>query len=287
MSPDWISVFRCPSCGGNYVKNAEAMSCASCGRVVSSRGGVYRFVDAEAGHPSDRPDSVTVKIKNLFKRAPKLYLLLIYVFGTSNAGVSPKAFFARFAPSPKRRLNLGAGTQNRYGDALHVDLYAFPDIDVLADIRHLPIIDESIDAIVCQSVLEHVRHPEEILNEAKRVLVSGGHLYLTAPFMFPFHSSPDDFRRWTLEGLRFEAERAGFSFVQGGLRHGPTTALILMFTHWLGLLVSFGSSRIAELVTLLANALLAPLAHLPDFWLNRLKVSHLIASGFYVIVRKV
>lgn len=286
MSPEWISVFRCPHCGGGFAKNEDGLRCLSCGAIVSKRGNAYRFVESESGHPSDRPDSITVKVKNVFKRWPKFYLFLIYVFGTSNAGVSPKSFFERFAPSSRRRLNLGAGTQNRYGDALHVDLYAFPDIDALADIRSLPIAEGSIDAIVCQSVLEHVPDPGEILGEARRVLVAGGHLYLTVPFMFPFHSSPDDFRRWTRQGLCLEVERAGFSVVETGLRHGPTTAFLLMFTHWLGLLFSFGSARIAEIVTLIASAVLAPFAHIPDLWLNRLKVSHVIASGFYVVARK-
>lgn len=286
MDSTWLSAFRCPACGGSYVRLGQALKCTSCSREVSKQGNAYRFVESTSAHPSDRPDSITVKVKNFFKRWPKFYLLLIYIFGTSNAGVSPKKFFETYAPSPKRRLNLGAGTQNRYGDALHVDLYAFPDIDVLADIRELPLNDGSVDAVVCQSVLEHVRQPEDVLAEAKRVLSVGGHLYLTVPFMFPFHSSPDDFRRWTMEGLSIEVERAGLHVVKGGLRHGPTTSLILMFTHWLGLLLSFGHRRIAEFVTLASTAVLAPFAHIPDFWLNRLKVSHMIASGFYVIARK-
>ncbi len=36
-------------------------------------------------------------------------------------------------------------------------------------------------------ILEHLEHPHKALNEVKRILKSGGMLYLTVPFCFPRH----------------------------------------------------------------------------------------------------
>jgi SAM-dependent methyltransferase len=63
---------------------------------------------------------------------------------------------------------------------------------------------------MAHSVLEHVSDPALILAEAYRALAPNGMLVLSVPFFFPVHGDPDDFRRWTQQGLAAEAERAGF-----------------------------------------------------------------------------
>ncbi|WP_169447770.1 methyltransferase domain-containing protein [Luteimonas mephitis] len=88
------------------------------------------------------------------------------------------------------------------------DLYhARPD--VFADAARLPIADQTIDAVVCLEVLEHVRRPREVLGEIARVLRPGGRLYLSMPFLYPIHDAPFDFQRLTEHGLRRDIEQAG------------------------------------------------------------------------------
>src|SRR5439155_22762949 len=66
--------------------------------------------------------------------------------------------------------------------------------------------DESFDALVSFQVLEHVKRPWQVVRECARVLKKEGILLVTAPFVFPHHSSPNDFFRYTHEGLATLAE---------------------------------------------------------------------------------
>lgn len=69
--------------------------------------------------------------------------------------------------------------------------------DVFADARRLPFADGSIDAIACFEVLEHVRDPDAVIREIARVLVPGGVVDMSMPFLYPVHDAPYDFQRWT------------------------------------------------------------------------------------------
>lgn len=81
--------------------------------------------------------------------------------------------------------------------------------DVFADGTRLPFADNSIDNVVCLEVIEHVRDAGTLLREIARVLRSGGHAWLSMPFMYPVHDAPHDYRRYTTHGLRRELELAG------------------------------------------------------------------------------
>lgn len=58
----------------------------------------------------------------------------------------------------------------------------------LAQAESLPYGDESFDAVVCFEVIEHVRHPERLLAEIRRVLCKGGRLIGSTPNfrLYPF-----------------------------------------------------------------------------------------------------
>jgi ubiquinone/menaquinone biosynthesis C-methylase UbiE len=51
---------------------------------------------------------------------------------------------------------------------------------VRADGERLPVTDATVDFVHCAQVLEHVRSPRAFLGELRRVLVPGGHAYVTA-----------------------------------------------------------------------------------------------------------
>jgi SAM-dependent methyltransferase len=85
--------------------------------------------------------------------------------------------------------------------------------DIVASLDALPVSDASFDAVLCTEVLEHVRHPESVLAELARVLVPGGRLCLTVPFVWPLHEGPFDFFRYTPFALRDMLEAEGFQEV--------------------------------------------------------------------------
>lgn len=109
-------------------------------------------------------------------------------------------------------------------------------IDVIADVTEgtgLP--DGAFDTVFCSQVLEHVREPEAFLQEAFRLTRSGGCLIATVPFLFYLHGLPNDFRRFTPQGLSALAETTGFCTVEsrgvGGLISFVSTILFAGLFH--------------------------------------------------------
>ena len=86
--------------------------------------------------------------------------------------------------------------------------------DIVADIHKLPLEDESVDAIICKSVLEHVSNPVLAMAEMKRALRKGGKMFMFLPFIYPYHAGHGykDYWRFSRDGavLLFE----GFSKVE-------------------------------------------------------------------------
>lgn len=98
-------------------------------------------------------------------------------------------------------LDLGAGLRPFAdlipGQTIALDHRSRPDIDLIGDAHHLPFGDESVDAIVCTEVFEHLLDPAAAAREMVRILKPGGRLVLTTRFCFPLHDRPADFWRFT------------------------------------------------------------------------------------------
>lgn len=65
------------------------------------------------------------------------------------------------------------------------------------DGQRIPEKDGTFDGVLSTQVLEHVVNPETYLLEAFRVLKPGGHLILSAPFVYQEHEQPYDFYRFS------------------------------------------------------------------------------------------
>lgn len=96
-------------------------------------------------------------------------------------------------------LDLGSGLggyalewQARGGNVVTLDLATSSsavrgaDIPfVRGDVHFLPFVSGAFDVVFCASLIEHVRRPDWLLHEVRRVLRSGGVCYLSFP---PFYS---------------------------------------------------------------------------------------------------
>jgi SAM-dependent methyltransferase len=137
-------------------------------------------------------------------------------------------------------LNLGSG-QTRYGrHVVNLDLFPFEGVHVCGDGLQLPFRDAAFRGVLLRGVLEHVRSADALLAEVARVLRPGGFVYVEAPFLQPYHSSPHDYRRFTLRGLR-EVLGGRFDETRSGVQLGPGAALAWTLRETLAGILAFGS----------------------------------------------
>ena len=140
---------------------------------------------------------------------------------------------ARYASG--RLLDAGAGrlawhtilsqraTTNFSTDAVPLD----PRLSFVCDLTAgIPLRDGSLDTIFCCSVIEHAREPWRLLPEFRRVLRPGGHVILSAPFLYYLHGIPQDYFRFTAYGVRRLAEVAGLEVVELSTSGGPAHAVL-------------------------------------------------------------
>ena len=96
-----------------------------------------------------------------------------------------------------------------------IDMQEGHGVDLVADIHALP--GEwggKFSGVLCSEVLEHVRRPWVALPELRRVIRPGGWIVVTTLFAFPEHGFPDDFYRYSRNGLAGLLEDAGFTDIE-------------------------------------------------------------------------
>jgi SAM-dependent methyltransferase len=133
--------------------------------------------------------------------------------------------FLAAVPYGGNLLDLGSGERRLTDAAVNVDVVPSPEVDVVADGDQLPFPNAVFEAIVLQSVIEHVLEPEALLAESSRVLKESGRIWVEAPFLYPVHDSAD-YYRWTVAGLRHLVSKH-FGVIESGVVMGPSSALSL------------------------------------------------------------
>lgn len=78
--------------------------------------------------------------------------------------------------------------------------------DLVGDVQDMPFDDNSVEAIICLAVLEHVENPIQAYKEIHRVLKPKGYAFIYVPFLYYYHAEKGyygDFWRFTEDGLRW------------------------------------------------------------------------------------
>lgn len=222
-------------------------------------------------------------IRTFFKRWPRFYYFVMVVFGpVLFTGMGPRAFLAKF-PSGGKKLNLGSGPRRIATEIVNVDIHPHEGVDIVADICAVPLTEGSVSRIVCDNVLEHVPDPRAAASEMHRLLESGGMAYVATPFVYPFHSSPSDYQRWTTQGLKELFK--DFEMVECGVRSGPFSALVAYMCHMTGFLFSCGNRTLDSLFTNLAMFGFFPIKLLDIIFAHWPGAEH-VAAVLYCVVRK-
>jgi SAM-dependent methyltransferase len=209
------------------------------------------------------------------------------LYATQNSSPAVRAALARclhVLRDGEFGLDLGGGARRLDARLVNLDLADLPQVDIVAPAEKLPFRDASLGLVVAQEVFEHLPDPHATLAEIARVLRPGGIVYVQTPWMLGWHSGPQDFWRFSREGM---AALFGPAFcvqeVAASLGHGS------------------GFYRVAvEYCAITAGAILAPLylpakaaaalLLIPFRWADLLSArsdqAHRIAGGFYAIARR-
>lgn len=158
--------------------------------------------------------------------------------------------------------------------------------DVAADLnKPLPIESGAADTVVSLSVMEHLCEPKTMLNEAFRILKSGGGIVLQVPWQWWIHELPHDYYRYTPYGLEYLFRKAGFDDIEVEAQAGFFTMIILKMNYF-----SLRLIRGPRPLRLLIRAVFSV------FWYLGQKLAPLLdrldrnwdweTTGFYVTARK-
>lgn len=199
LSPKIWSILRCPACAASLAPVEAGASCMSCGTA-------YPRGAAALDLRLQRPKRVTaefvlesplvppgLEFRELEKREPgevdfsgvrvpyHLTPELMSYFPRGTLGTT--------------MLDLGCGTGRHREICEHAGFeyvgldYGEPGAMLFGDGHALPFADGSFDAIMSIAVLEHIRYPFIMAQEAARVLKPGGVFLGTVAFLEPFHQN--------------------------------------------------------------------------------------------------
>ncbi len=128
---------------------------------------------------------------------------------------------------------------------------------------------------ICDAVLEHVVNLQEIVAEIHRVLKTEGKIYIGVPFLQPYHAAPEDYQRWTINGLRILCK--DFTEIKIGVAVGAGSALAWIIVEYVQI---FTKNKIIKNLT---KIIVSPLKYIDKFILDK---SINVASGIYFYGKK-
>lgn len=179
-------------------------------------------------------------------------------------------------------VNIGSLSRKIKG-VYNLDISYCPNIGIVADAHQLPFEEASLDGLIIKNVFEHLRDPVTVREELRRVIKPGGKIYAKVPFMQPFHAVPDDYQRFSLNGLREFFK--GFEILEDGISVGPSSALSWLLREYLAILFSFNSRKVYSFFFGFFGYFTAPIKYLDIFFRKRTE-AHRLASAFYLILQK-
>jgi len=122
-----------------------------------------------------------------------------------------------------RVLDLGAGSAKykemilqKASEYRSCDAAKNINIDDVCDVLNLQYPPESFETVISTQVIEHVNNPYKMAEQIFKVLKPGGKVIVTAPFLIPMHSDPDDYFRFTPSGLSEIFKQSGFVIIESG-----------------------------------------------------------------------
>ena len=273
-------ILICKECKSALRFEGERFVCTRCGLGYPYEAGTAVIHEIAPGGTQRHEGELFLMLKEFVKKFPRFYYFLVHLVGAVPLKMSPRTFVKKIEVG-KRILNVGSGPHILREDVINLDAFRYPGVSIVAPAQAIPIASGSIDAVICDNLLEHVPDPKLVLKEIERVLRPGGTAFIGTPFIIGVHASPVDFYRWTDEGLRLLCKDF-FNEKEVGIAYGPTAGTLFILQNWLALLLSFNSKVLYDFWQLFFMVLFIPLRPL-DWILSRYSLARVNALNFYYI----
>lgn len=275
-------VICCPSCHGSLTWDPQGAACQACGLFFPLEGGKLYFIkppspascDADFQRKQMYDITLTGKLYNFGRR---------FISGEYAPVDQVKEFVSKIKPG-NRVVDIGSGSSRIREDVFNIDLFAFPQVNALADADRLPFKDNSVDFFILDTILEHVPQPQKIIDEIRRCLKPAGEVICITTFIFPFHGYPAHYFNFTKNGLDFIFR--DFTSAKVAVNMGPTSALVNLVAEYFTVALA-GKSHF--LYTVCKGLFLIPILmfkYLDVFWFLSEEKSSRLASHFCVTAIK-
>jgi SAM-dependent methyltransferase len=258
-----IGQLACPTCHAEVVEASDQFRCSGCAASYEIRNNKIYF--AEPLRAEDPLDVVKHRLKRYLGSA--YYTIGVNVLGPSFPFNYTAAICKHVDPASRLVIDLGCGNRRIAEDIITLDASDYDAVDIVARLEALPFKTGAIDALCSRSLLEHVPDLDGALSEISRCTRSGGLGIHFVPFMYPFHASPYDFRRWTHVGAA--GLLRGWDVVEQRPTAGPISLFLICFNEFVASLVSMGSPRIKAPIYLITCLLTFPIKFLDALFVGR------------------
>jgi len=163
-------------------------------------------------------------------------------------------------------------------DIIHGD-----DIDIVASALDMPFGNCEVDAVILQSVPEHIEDITALFSEVQRVISKGGIVYVEMPFLQGQHGDPNDYWRCTPAGMNFLLGD-DFTLLSGGVSAGPIGSLIWIISDLLSNILPFTILNI--IIRFMIRWLLSPFRYVDTLLLNTRASKRLAAENYFLYQKK-
>lgn len=284
MKKDYSDIICCPFCKSNLEKIGGHYLCKTHGPFkVDDMGRPFFIGEKILKENTTEHKSGINWLKSFLKQFPRLYYFIWHVFCPVMMLVNGPRMILKYIKTDSIVVDVGSGPERINKDFINIDIFPFPEVDIIADATELPFRNNSIDAVVSESVFEHVPDADKVANEIARIVKSGGYVYVSTPFITPYHASPNDFNRWTISGLKHLFP--DFDIIKFGVRSGPWSALLMFLAYWFGIIFSFGSTKLSPFMAHVFMLVLGPLKYL-DYFFMKIPGTEAVAAQLYILGRK-
>lgn len=259
MLPDTL---YCPVCRAQLARRETSLNCTGCGANYALTDGIPRFFTDTLNETSD----MAFQAEQMFNSTTtaKLFNFGKKIISSDYLPINHLANFIASIPADACAVELGSGNRRLTPNIINIDLFPFPNVDIVADIARTPLGDASIDYLIIDAVLEHVPEPHKVVDEIHRIMRPGGRIYCLTPFVYPYHGYPHNYFNFSKDALEFLFRN--FSSCSVEIARGPTSALTNMISEYFAVGLSGNSTALYTFWKGLSLAPIFLLKYLDKLW---------------------